>query len=965
MKKNVRSNYWNIFLLLVFCVTVGLVLTVGLNYKKSQTQSSLQQLYSKTADKLTNKLDVLIEEKKNATLTIALSLTQNPLFQQTVLKRENIHNELAQFSQELKQNTDFKNVWIQLIDKGGVVLSRSWTEDIGESLKKIRFEIPKMINKPEIKSLVSIGKYDLSFKAMVPLYDSKAAFIGFLEVITHFNSIATKMKEEDVSTVVLVDKSYKKQIVHPFSQTFIDDYYVANINTDFEVLSYIDEKGVDEIVSYKEKYITSSEDEYLRVNYTLFDLNSKPMAYVVMFKKIQNLDMAAIKNANFVVDIIMLFLVVLMAFILLFLVKKEHKSVDLKIQNLKYVFLFSLLFVALTVIFYLLLHTYKENEKNEFLKNHNSNIEKDYEIISKKFEIIAETMFEDNINNQKVLKLIKRAYSEDKDLARAELYDLLKRKYTYFSSYDVKQLHFHLKNNESFLRFHRPQKYGDNLTGVRATVEFVNLHHEKIQGFEEGRIYNGFRYLFPLFVRNIEKQKEYVGSVEVSFNAHAIANDFAESHNTKVAFLISKDVVKKKLFNDEKMNYSLSEFQDFYYEKSVKKTFEKAFKNIDISKVSTQDVVMINSKIKEGKTFSLAPQDTNTLCTILPFKNPLSHQVVAAIVLQSDNNILNNQNELFILIFSIGTILLLLMTIFMYREFTTKQKFQHMALKTQNILDTQKSIIIITNGVKILDANKKFFEFFGHASLESFFHHNSCICDFFVEDSSYYHLGKVPRETNWIDFIQEVASKDRVVLMKDLDGLGHSFAMTFSNYQSSYYIITFTDISGTIEEQLVLENKVLHDKLTGAYNREFFETKSSVLVAQNQVNGRFLGIIFFDIDHFKDVNDTYGHNVGDNILKELVKRVTESIRSSDYLIRWGGEEFLVLVSTTSLDQLESTAQHLRSMIANHHFEDVQQVTCSFGVTLSLHNESITSTVQRADEALYTSKANGRNQVTKL
>jgi hypothetical protein len=137
------------------------VLIVGINYNKSQTQESLRQLYSKTANTLSNKLNTLIEEKKNTTLTLALTLTQNPLFKETILKKKNIHNQLAQFSQELKQNTDFKNVWIQLIDKDGAVLSRSWTEDVGESLNKIRSEIPNMINRPEIKSLISVGRYDV------------------------------------------------------------------------------------------------------------------------------------------------------------------------------------------------------------------------------------------------------------------------------------------------------------------------------------------------------------------------------------------------------------------------------------------------------------------------------------------------------------------------------------------------------------------------------------------------------------------------------------------------------------------------------------------------------------------------------------------------------------------------------------------------------------------------------------
>jgi len=223
----------------------------------------------------------------------------------------------------------------------------------------------------------------------------------------------------------------------------------------------------------------------------------------------------------------------------------------------------------------------------------------------------------------------------------------------------------------------------------------------------------------------------------------------------------------------------------------------------------------------------------------------------------------------------------------------------------------------------------------------------------------------VPLETNWIGFLEHIPYKDRVILINDPQGLGHSFAMTFSNYETSYFIVTFTDISGTIQEQLVLENKVIHDKLTGAYNREFFEGKIGTIAAQSQGNGRFLGIIFLDIDHFKAVNDTYGHNVGDSLLQELVQRVTESIRSTDYLVRWGGEEFIVLLSVKSLSEVEATAEHLRSMIEHHSFEGVKNITSSFGLTLVLNDEPIESAVERADKALYISKESGRNKVTKL
>ncbi|WP_455757165.1 diguanylate cyclase [Sulfurimonas sp.] len=638
---------------------------------------------------------------------------------------------------------------------------------------------------------------------------------------------------------------------------------------------------------------------------------------------------------------------------------------DNDIKPLKYLILFFIIFIVASLFYYLLLSLYKNNEEKSYLQNYNNNIAKDYQIISQKFQTVAETMFETTLNNQQVKQLIKNAYTDKKDLSRQHLYSLLKDRYDYFKKYNVRQLHFHLKNNESFLRFHRPGKYGDNLTGIRSTVEWVNEHHFEIQGFEEGRIFNGFRYVFPLSYLNDKMKKEHVGSVEVSFSAQAIIKVFSSSHHSNAGFLVSKDVVGFKVFNEEKSNYSQSVFENFYHENSIKKQFQLAFEHFDTNMLSKENIKTINDKIFDGEIFSVLSNSGNSLFTFIPLKNPVNQKTVAAIVLQIDNTTINKQNDFFLLVLFAGIITILLILIFLYREFTLKLKFLDLSIKTQHILDTQKSIVVITNGITINDVNKKFLEFFNYPSLNDFKKKYNCICDHFIKDDNYFSLAKINDGDVWVKELKNIPDQDRVVLLRDSKGIEHSFAITISDYKEQYFIVTFTDISGTMQNQLILEKQVILDKLTGAYNREFFEKKTPQIIVDNQANGKFLGLIIFDIDHFKLVNDTYGHNVGDYILKELVNRVMFSIRDSDYLVRWGGEEFIVLISTRSLDEAESTAQHLRSMIEHHKFDHVNNITCSFGVTLYIEDEPLTTTVERADKALYFSKENGRNMVTKL
>ncbi len=593
-----------------------------------------------------------------------------------------------------------------------------------------------------------------------------------------------------------------------------------------------------------------------------------------------------------------------------------------------------------------------------------SGYEKDFDTIQNKYKTVAHTMYETVINRQSIKQIVRKAYASQsaKDVAREELYKALIEQYKFFQTYDVRQLHFHLRNNESFLRFHRPQKYGDNLSGIRSTVEWVNRYHIPISGFEEGRIYNGFRYLFALGDR---LSKEHLGSVEISFSVHAIAREFAHLRSAKTGFFIDKTVVKKKVFSQEQGNYEDSPLEDFYYESSIKKQLEREFKHAQMEQLSPLGIQSANKKIFDNKIFTLASNDQKHLFTFVPLQNPVTKEVVGAIVLQFDNATLMAFRYNYLVIFGIGLATIVLTTIFLYREYLSKNLFRNLSLRTKSILDTQKSLIVITTGKEILETNQTFLDFFGYDSLESFKSKYRCVSECFTIHEGYFHLGKIPPQALWIEHIEKLHPKDQVVLMRDKNAAQYSFAVAQNYYQDNSYVVSFNDISQTFQEQIILQHKIIMDSLTGAYNREFYKTNITKIIQKREYNHQQLGVIFFDIDHFKVINDTYGHAIGDEVLKELVARVSVSIRNDDYLLRWGGEEFVVFIATHSLKQAKRASEHLRSMIEHHPFKEVGKLTCSFGVTLHQYDEMIEKTIQRADEALYISKESGRNRVTTL
>ncbi|MEM9152072.1 MAG: GGDEF domain-containing protein [Cyanobacteria bacterium P01_F01_bin.3] len=149
------------------------------------------------------------------------------------------------------------------------------------------------------------------------------------------------------------------------------------------------------------------------------------------------------------------------------------------------------------------------------------------------------------------------------------------------------------------------------------------------------------------------------------------------------------------------------------------------------------------------------------------------------------------------------------------------------------------------------------------------------------------------------------------------------------------------------------------DSLTHLYNRLVAEEFLSICVANAESSD---GVILFDIDHFKHINDTYGHQVGDAVLVAIARRCRQVLRKSDCLARWGGEEFLIVLRYVEADMLKQIAEELRLAIASEDIEPVGSVTASFGVSLVQPTDTVESLLQRVDKAMYAAKTSGRDRV---
>ncbi len=158
-----------------------------------------------------------------------------------------------------------------------------------------------------------------------------------------------------------------------------------------------------------------------------------------------------------------------------------------------------------------------------------------------------------------------------------------------------------------------------------------------------------------------------------------------------------------------------------------------------------------------------------------------------------------------------------------------------------------------------------------------------------------------------------------------------------------------------------LEIAANHDPLTKIYNRAFLYGFLNKILKDMDRYPKDLSIITFDIDHFKKVNDTFGHGTGDLVLKELVKIISDSIRSSDVFARIGGEEFLIAASNTDLQGAMTLSENIRSRVDQNKFTEAGHITISLGVTIYKKGDTIDDLFKRSDVALYKAKSNGRNR----
>ncbi len=357
----------------------------------------------------------------------------------------------------------------------------------------------------------------------------------------------------------------------------------------------------------------------------------------------------------------------------------------------------SISFIIVYSIIFFIQNNYKDRLLNDALNEEIKNIKVHFDLTTRQFNIDIKNAHLKTIRNKKVLDIFAKAYKANKDeqkILRKQLQVLLNPWYKRLKNRGVFQFHFVFPNNVTFLRMHKPSKFGDDLSDIRYSFNYVNKNKKPINGFEQGKTSHGFRYITPLF-----KGDKYIGAVDISFGTEIFQESLLNISKIKSRFLVKKDVFNAKAWerDDHKYNYKQSiEHKDYLFTPTLRGVIDIEAIQKERSQIIFKIKDEIDKNINLNKPFSLYV-DINCkvkTVTFLPIKNIKEKTVIAYLVAykcnQNIKNILKDSEFFKVIIFTT----LFLLFLFIYKIKTEKRVLQKEVEEQLKTLRKKDNILI-------------------------------------------------------------------------------------------------------------------------------------------------------------------------------------------------------------------------------------------------------------------------------
>ncbi len=362
------------------------------------------------------------------------------------------------------------------------------------------------------------------------------------------------------------------------------------------------------------------------------------------------------------------------------------------------------------MILYFTIRSINENTYHGYLETQTNDLQVKINSTINSYNLVSKSLFNEIINKEQILSLYQNANSKDtlvQAKVRDSLYSAMSETYQNLRKIDIKQLHFHLPDNTSFLRFHRPGKYGDNLTDVRYSLMMTNKNKVEMRGFEEGRIFNGFRYVFPLIYKG-----KHLGSVETSYSFEGIGKQLKLLGVNHSCMMIKKSVVRKKVFEEEKSNYSECFISDDYLVENKYNNVGGQPKDIinTIDELIEKDIHSLLAADKNFSTYAVV-NDMIYVVSFVSIPNVEGIPVAYIISYAQDQTLQNiiNRNEAYLSVSMILTpVLILFIGLFVLGKIKTDKL-------NKQLLETSESLKISNDKLELaVNEKDKFFSIIAH-----------------------------------------------------------------------------------------------------------------------------------------------------------------------------------------------------------------------------------------------------------
>jgi len=546
--------------------------------------------------------------------------------------------------------------------------------------------------------------------------------------------------------------------------------------------------------------------------------------------------------------------------------------------------------------------------------------------------------------------------------------------------YDFRQLQFHLgPGSLSFLRIHEPERFGDRMDTVRHTVVTVNKLHQSVSGIETGRMHTGIRGVVPVFALGHDgKPGEYIGALEAGTGFQSTLRNAVWGRKTNMAVLLRIKHMQENVWPDvlESLFEKLPPRHGFYIEDT---TSPQILNILDTAKITS-----------ESKKMSWQVLDMTHPALLLigiPLrdfageKDASRKNIGLAVAWQPVSN------ELALFHQGIRTNICYAIFGFFITELLLFGALHVGVGKLETMVEEGKQEL--ANTVEKLKHSERKFKSMAEFSVDWDVWYGLDGQAIYITPSCE-EISGYPRELFYQDpdfFVSIVHPDDLEIFM----GHRHEhYVKSTPPAEVTFRIIrkdgevrwiwhkcqaVYSDdgiwqgrrtTNRDVTDQKRIEEQLQHlsttDPLTGAYNRRMFIELLERELQRARRYGTVFSLLMFDIDYFKKVNDRYGHDAGDRVLVEVVEICRGTVRTTDILARWGGEEFMVLMPQTESDKARSMAERLRKAVAHHAFADIESLTVSVGVTSLRQLDTIDVLLKRVDEALYAAKKAGRNRV---